>query len=102
MASRGINGDIFMGISKGHQEEDVLPWSPHAEGISEMHLQETYRETSSLLPLPPHVPSTATGAEVLSLGANACPVNLDGVPNAAVAQRRQAVVPGAERCPTGG
>lgn len=39
-------------ISKVHQDEDVLPWSPHAEGISEMHPQETHRETSSHSPYP--------------------------------------------------
>ncbi|VTU29862.1 hypothetical protein [Variovorax sp. PBL-E5] len=52
MTSESINRDIFMGISEGHQGEDGLPWSPHAEGISEMHYQEPYRETSSLPPYP--------------------------------------------------
>lgn len=39
MASEGINRDIFMDIPEGHQDEGGLPWSLHAEGISEMHQQ---------------------------------------------------------------
>lgn len=87
MTVEGINRDIFMSISKGHQEEDVLAWSPHAEGISEMRPQETYKEASPRPPTPKFLPKPR-GAEVLSHGANACPGELGWGASAADVQRQ--------------
>ena len=65
-----------MGHLEGHQEEDDLPWSSHAEGISEMHHRETYREASPLPPTP-MIPSKVQSLGLIT-GADACPVNWDG------------------------